>query len=40
MQDLGRALRIAGIAIGVLFAVSMLWIVLLGPSALLLLHTR
>jgi tetrahydromethanopterin S-methyltransferase subunit F len=40
VQDLSRALRIAGIAAGLLFAMWLLWIVLLGPGVLLLLHPR
>jgi len=40
MQDVAKALRIAGIAVGVMFAGWLLWIVLLGPSILLLLRPR
>jgi hypothetical protein len=38
--QLGRALRIAGISIAVMFAVWLLWIVVLGPAALILLRPR
>ena len=40
MSDLVRALRIAGITIFVVFAVFMLWVVLIGPALLLLTHPR
>jgi tetrahydromethanopterin S-methyltransferase subunit F len=40
VQDLARALRIAGIAVGVMFAGWLLWIVLIGPAVLLLLRPR
>jgi hypothetical protein len=40
MQDLARALRIAGITVGVMFAGWLLWIVLIGPAILLLLRPR
>jgi tetrahydromethanopterin S-methyltransferase subunit F len=40
MQDLARAIRIAGIAVGLMFAGWLLWIVLIGPAVLLLMHPR
>ena len=40
MRDVTAALRIAGIMIAVIFAISLLWVVLIGPATLLLLHPR
>jgi hypothetical protein len=40
VRDVAAALRIAGIVIGVTFAASMLWIVVLGPAVLTLLRPR
>jgi tetrahydromethanopterin S-methyltransferase subunit F len=40
MQDLARAIRIAGIAVGLMFAGWLLWIVLIGPAVLVLMHPR
>ena len=40
MQDLARALRIAGFAVGVMFAGWLLWIVLIGPAILFVLRPR
>jgi hypothetical protein len=40
VQDLARALRIAGITVGVIFAGCLLWIVLIGPAVLLILRPR
>jgi hypothetical protein len=40
MQDLARAIRVAGITVGVMFAGWLLWILLIGPGVLLLLHPR
>ncbi|HKV87837.1 MAG TPA: hypothetical protein VJT78_07560 [Candidatus Dormibacteraeota bacterium] len=40
MHDLARTLRLAGILVGIIFAVSLVWVVLLGPAALMLLSPR
>jgi hypothetical protein len=40
VQDLARALRVAGIAVGLVFVGWLLWIVLIGPAVLLLMHPR
>ncbi|HUZ86207.1 MAG TPA: hypothetical protein VNF26_04600 [Candidatus Baltobacterales bacterium] len=40
MQDLARTLRLAGIAVGVVFLGWLLWIAVLGPSIMLLLKPR
>ncbi len=40
MQDLGRMMRLAGIVAGILFLISFVWVVLLGPAALMLLTPR
>ena len=40
MRDVAMALRLAGIVVGVMFVAGFLWIVLLGPALLLLLHPR
>ncbi len=40
MQDLARTLRVAGIAIGLLFLIALVWVVLLGPAALVLITPR
>jgi hypothetical protein len=38
--EFARYLRLAGIVIGIAFAVWLLWIVLIGPAVLLLMHPR
>lgn len=40
MQELARYVRIAGIAIGIFFVVSLAWVVLIGPTVFLLLRPR
>ncbi len=40
MQDLARTLRVAGIAIGLLFLIALVWVVLLRPAALVLVTPR
>jgi hypothetical protein len=40
MRDMAPALRIAGIVIGVVAVISVLWVVLIGPATLLLLNPR
>ncbi|HUZ85438.1 MAG TPA: hypothetical protein VNF26_00640 [Candidatus Baltobacterales bacterium] len=40
MQDLVRMLRLAGIVAGILFLVSLVWVVLLGPAVFLLVTPR
>jgi hypothetical protein len=40
VQDLSRALRVAGITIALIVAAWLLWIVLLGPAVLILLRPR
>jgi len=40
MRDMAAAVRIAVIVIGVVFAISVLWVVLIGPATLQLLHPR
>jgi hypothetical protein len=40
VQDAMRLVRLAGIVAGILFLVAFIWVVLLGPAALLLLTPR
>jgi hypothetical protein len=40
VRDLTQCLRILGIAVGVVFVIAFVWIVLLGPAALVLLAPR
>ncbi|HEY1419598.1 MAG TPA: hypothetical protein VGG90_02690 [Candidatus Dormibacteraeota bacterium] len=40
MHDAMRLVRLAGIVAGILFLVAFIWVVLLGPAALLLLTPR
>lgn len=40
MRDLARTLRVAGIAIGILFLIGLVWVVLLGPAAMILMAPR
>ena len=40
MRDVALALRVAGIVIGVLFAISLVWVILIGPAALIFLSPR
>lgn len=38
MQDLARTVRLAGIAVGIAFLAWLLWVAVVGPAILLLLH--
>lgn len=40
MRDLVRTVRLAGIAAGILLLGWLLWVVVVGPAILLLLHAR
>jgi hypothetical protein len=40
VQDVAKAIRVAGITVGLMFAGWLLWIVLIGPAILLLMHPR
>lgn len=40
MQELVRMLRLAGMVAGILFLITFVWVVLLGPAVLLLVTAR
>lgn len=40
MQDLARTVRLAGIVAGILFLAWLLWVAVIGPAILLLVHAR